>query len=86
MPLNCFWWYANSVWDKVSTAKADGYGEQRRHLLVTWRMLETLEGKDRHAFVDHVHRPGGCGIIDFALYPQAKSIYEGIKRKEQGEK
>ena len=84
MPLNCFWWYANNVWDKVSAAKQEGYREERRHELVTWRILETLEGKERHAFVDHVLRPGGGGLIDFAQYPQAKPIYEEIKRKEQG--
>lgn len=84
MPLNCFWWYMNSVWDKVSAAKQEGYRELRRHELVSFEMLKTLECKERHAFVDHIYRPGGGGIIDFALYPQAKPIYEEIKRKERG--
>ena len=83
MPLNCFWWYANSVWDHVSASKGEEYHEERLHAFVAWRILETMEGKERHAFVDHLHRPGGGGIIDFSLYPQAKPIYEEIKAKEQ---
>lgn len=86
MPLNCFWWYANSVWSVVSASKAEEYHEERLHLLVSHRMLEPLAGKERHAFVDHIFRPGGYGLIDFAQYPQAKPIYEEIKREEQGEK
>lgn len=84
MPINCYWWYANNVWYEVGETKADEYREERLHLMVTWKMLETLKGKDRHAFVDHVHRPGGCGIIDFNVYPEAKPIYNEIKAKEQG--
>lgn len=84
MPLNCYWWYMNSVWDKVSAAKAEGYREERRHEFVAWEMLKTLEGKERHAFVDHHNRPGGGGLIDFAQYPQAKPIYEEIKERENG--
>ena len=84
MPLNCFWWYMNSVWDNVSAQKQEGYREERRHEFVAWQMLETLEGKERYAFVDHIHRPGGGGLIDFAQYPQAKPIYEEIKERENG--
>lgn len=83
LPLNCFWWYASSVWDKVSETKISEYREERLHLFVAFRMLETLEGTARRSFVEHVHRPGGYGLIDFEQYPQAKPIYQEIKEKEQ---
>lgn len=85
MPLNCFWWYINNVWDKVSQNKAEGYHEQRLHFMTTWAFLDVLSLKERKEFCDHVHRPGGCGIIDFSKFPQAKPIYIEIKRKDSGQ-
>lgn len=85
LPLNCFWWYESNVWNKVSETKITEYREERLHLITTFRMLETLTGKDRRDFVDHVHRAGGYGLIDFARYPQAKVIYKEVVSQENGE-
>lgn len=85
LPLNCFWWYACNVWNKVSDTKVAEYREERLHLLTAWRMLETFNDmRDRHAFSDHLHRQGGYGLIDFAVYPEAKPIYQEIKKRENG--
>ena len=87
LPLNCFWWYACNVWNKVSDTKVAEYREERLHLLTAWRLLETFEDmRDRRAFSEHLHRQGGYGLIDFAEYPEAKPIYQEIKRRENGEK
>lgn len=85
MPLNCYWWYANRVWDKVSKEKIETYTEQRRHLMVCWEMLRNspVLSNERTALIKHFHRPGGCEIIDFNLYPQAREIYEKIIANEQ---
>lgn len=86
MPLNCYWWYANNVWDVVSKEKRDGYAEQRRHLMVCYEMLKNMPvcSEERSAFIKHLHRAGGCNIIDFNLYPQAREIYKKIIANEQG--
>lgn len=83
MPLNCFWWYLNNVWGKVSPAKAEEYMEKRLHLMTTGAMLEAFDIQARSEFSAHVHRPGGCAPIDFKIYPQAKQIYIDIKRRDQ---
>ena len=80
---NCYWWYANRVWDAVSPHKIEGYKEQRLHLFVFHRMLARFpHGKERSAFIDHVFRPGGCCIIDFQIYPEVKAIYEEVKKND----
>lgn len=83
MPLNCFWWYINNVWGEVSESKAEGYHEVRLHRMTVWRLLDVFDRQERNDFIAHVHRPGGGDLIDFAIYPQAKPIYDEIKRKDQ---
>jgi hypothetical protein len=82
MPLNCFWWYANNVWDKVSTEKQSAYLEERLHEFTARKMLDVLDKKERNEFIDHIFRPGGGGIINFSKYPAARPIYEEIKKKD----
>lgn len=86
MPLNCYWWYLNNVWDKLSPAKIEEYREERRHLIVAWIMLKKMKPsiKELHAFVDHLHRQGGYGLIDFNVYPEAKAIYKEVFEADGG--
>lgn len=83
-PLNCFWWYANSVFSKMSANKIKETIEQRFHLFVEQKMLsEFPHGKEREIFLHHIHRPGGCGLIDFEGYPKAREIYNEIVRTQK---
>lgn len=84
MPLNCFWWYLNNVWNKVSAAKAEEYHEERLHLMAERVLLDVFDGQERRDFIDHMHRAGGYGLIDFSKYPQAKLIYNEFKKCEEG--
>ena len=85
MPLNCYWWYLNSVWHKVSKEKIETYTEERRHLIVCYEMLKNIkfDREERKAFIKHFHRGGGCNIIDFNLYPQARKIYNNVLKNEK---
>ena len=89
LPLNCFWWYAASVWNKVNESQIDEYREERLHLFVTWKMLKILNdiavpsaNKTVIEFIKHVHRRGGYNLIDFSIYPEAKEIYNEIKKMD----
>lgn len=81
LPFNCYWWYASSVWSKVSPEKQNEYAEERLHMFTASRYLKDLTDKDeRRAFIDHLFRGGGGGLIDFNLYPRARQIYEEVKK------
>lgn len=82
-PLNCYWWYANNVWSKLSGQKFAEYAEERRHLIVAHTMLETItDRQERLDFIKHIHRIGGYGLIDFNTYPQAREIYAEVAKKD----
>lgn len=82
MPLNCYWWYLNSVWDKLSHHKILKYKEERLHMFIAEEYLRTLQGEQRNQFIDHWLRPGGCKLIDFKLYPEAEEIYMRLKEEQ----
>lgn len=82
-PLNCFWWYANNVFDKMSADKIDGYKETRIHDFVAGIMLSQMPfGTERNEFINHFFRPGGGRLIDFDKYPEARKIYNKIVTTE----
>lgn len=79
MPLMCPWWYINNVWDLVDDDAIADYRETRLHQFVMWAMIYDLDGHERSAFLNHIHRPGGGRLIDFDEYPSAKGIYDRIR-------
>ena len=82
-PLNCCWWYANNVFEKMSSAKIEEYKEERAHLFAASAILENLhETEARKEFVSHYFRQGGFHLIDFEKYPQALKFYNDFKQKE----
>lgn len=83
MPISCYWWYANNVWDKLPKSKQEGYAEMRLHEFTASKMLETMSDlEERKEFLSHFFRPGGGRIIDFEKYPEAKSLYIQFKNAE----
>lgn len=80
---NCYWWYINSIWKKTKEGKWDSYLESRLCSIVFWRVRDTLTRTEIRDLVQHIHRPGGMGIIDFKLYPALKPVYEAVI-KENG--
>ena len=82
-PLNCFWWYANNVFDKMNTNKINDYRESRIHLFTAYKILSELpDGKERKEFWDHFYRRGGGQFIDFEKYPEARKIYNALVTTE----
>jgi hypothetical protein len=75
-PLNCFWWYANNVFDQMSASKIKDYKESRVHLFTAYKILSELPGiEERKEFLNHFYRRGGGQYIDFDKYPEAREIY-----------
>lgn len=82
-PLNCFWWYANNVFDKMNESKVNGYKEARIHRFVASKMLSEMpHGKERKEFLAYLYRPGGGKLIEFEKYPESRKIYECFKATE----
>lgn len=76
-PLNCSWWYANNVFDKMSESKIKDYKESRIHLFTAYKILSGLpDGEERKEFWNHFYRRGGGQFIDFEKYPKALEIYK----------
>lgn len=83
--LNCFWWYANKVWDKASPHKIIEAVEERAHLFVFHRMAAAMpDGTERKKLIDHYFRLGGGRLIDFTIWPEARGLYEEFKNQEAG--
>lgn len=83
-PLNCFWWYANNVFDKMNESKIKDYKESRIHLFTAYKIMSELpDGKERKEFWDHFYRRGGGQCIDFEKYPEARLIYDSFRKDEQ---
>ena len=81
MPLNCYWWYANILWDRVSHEQQNKYAEERLHQFTAWEFMSGMGQSERRDFVAHLHRNGGGCLIDFNAYPEAKKIYDKIKEE-----
>lgn len=82
-PLNCFWWYTNNVFDKMSESKIREYTESRIHLFTAYKLMNSMQEKERKSFWEHFYRRGGGQLIDFEKYPQAKRIYDEIAKTEK---
>lgn len=82
-PLNCFWWYANNVFDKMNESKIKDYRESRVHLFTAYKILSELpDGEERKEFWNHFYRRGGGQYIDFEKHPEAQAIYNAFSATE----
>jgi hypothetical protein len=73
--LNCYWWYANSVFYRMSERKQQDYIEERRHIFVFEELKKQMHDKNAvDKLIKHYFRPGGGKLIDFKEYPKAKEI------------
>lgn len=87
-PLSCYWWYANSVLNKLSPSKIEGMKERRLHHLAFSALLNSqiLTQQRRDEIIKHYFRPGGGGIIDAEQFPEFVGFYEMVKTNDESYK
>lgn len=87
-PINCYWWYANSVLNKLSPSKIEEMKEQRLHHLAFNALLnsQTLTQQRRDEIIKHYFRPGGGEIIDVEQFPEFVGFYEMVKTNDESYK
>ena len=78
----CYWWYMNRLWNKISKENREANREERRHIILLWRVRDTLTRTELKELVSHKHRPGGGGLIDFNVWPQFLPMYKQICEEE----